>query len=139
MAIELLVDELQVFEPDIDPAKANQWIIDALAWAYRAAPCLRDADPDSEEVIAAKAVIRAAILRWNEVGTGAVTQVSTLDFSQTVDNRNPRKSLFWPSEIKQLRELCGSGAGKAFMIDTAPNASYVRYGDGAFSSYPASQ
>jgi len=139
MAINLTVAELQVFEPGIDTAQAAVWITDALAWAYRAAPCLRDADQDSEEVTAAKAVIRAAILRWSDAGSGAVTQVSTLDFSQTIDNRNPRKSLFWPSEIKQLRQLCGSG-GRAFMVDTSPNVRYPGFGawDGTFSSNPAS-
>lgn len=126
MAIELSVYELQVFEPDIDDDKAEQWIIDALAWAYRAAPCLKEDAVDPDTADAAKAVIRSAILRWNDAGTGAVITQQAGDFSQTVDNRNPRKSLFWPSEIRQLAGLCGRG--RAFTIDLAPDARYPSSG-----------
>lgn len=117
--IELTVDDLKVFEPDIDTGKAEQWIVDALAWAYRAAPCLKDPDTPEDTLDAAKAVIRSAILRWNDSGTGAVVTQQAGQFSQTVDNRNPRKSLYWPSEIRQLSSLCGKG--RAFTIDLAPD------------------
>lgn len=120
MAIDIKVSDLAVFAAGIDAGKAQAMIDDALAMAYRAAPCLKDGDLDEETEAVAKAIIRGAVLRWNDAGTGAVTTQSTLDFSQTIDNRNPRKSLFWPSEIRQLSGLCGRGS--AFSIDLAPSA-----------------
>jgi hypothetical protein len=120
-AVEITIDDLTPFTPDIDEAKAEQMIEDAIAMASApwVAPCIvTDSFPYAAQ---AKAILRGAILRWNDAGTGAVTQVSAGSFQQTVDNRSERKRMFWPSEIVDLQKLCGSArSGRAFTIDTTP-------------------
>ena len=105
----------------IDPAKAAAMIEDAEAMAVLAAPCLSTLD-DPAKVAAVKAILRGAIVRWHEAGSGAVTQQSSGPFSQSVDTTKTRRGMFWPSEIVQLRDLCGSsgGSGRAFEVDTMP-------------------
>lgn len=127
-AVALTVDDLLPFAPDIDREKAEVMIEDALALAVAAAPCLDD--PGFENAGAAKAIIRGAILRWNEAGTGAVTQLSAGSFQQTIDNRSERKRMFWPSEITDLQRLCGDRrVGGAFTIDPTPPGAFGS-GDG---------
>ena len=108
---------------DINALKAAAMISDAEALALTVAPCL--ADPDSEisesQKAAVKAILRAAVLRWNEGGTGAVRSETLGSFSTTIDDRSTRRSLFWPSEIEQLQLICttiSGGSGGAFSIDT---------------------
>lgn len=108
---------------DIDPAKAAAMIADATAMAELVAPCLEAADFPHPE--AAKAILRGAVLRWNEAGSGAYTsqQASLGSASQTesFDNRQTRKGMFWPTEISQLQDLCRTAdTGGAFDIDTIP-------------------
>ena len=122
-AVSLSVDDLTPFA-SINEEKAEAMIADALALAARVAPCITDEEfayPD-----AAKAIIRGAILRWNEAGTGALSAQSSGPFSQTVDTRQQRRGMFWPSEITQLQELCRDGdtAGQAFTIDTTPAVAF---------------
>lgn len=109
---------------DIDPAKAAAMIADAEAQAILAAPCLADVDDlDANQVAAVRAVLRGAILRWNDAGSGAYQQQTAGPFSVMMDTRQTRRSLFWPSEIEQLQSICtavAGGAGGAFSIDTAP-------------------
>lgn len=102
----------------IDPAKAQAMIDDAVAQTLRVAKCLRTAD--EETLLAAKAILRRSVLRWNDSGSGSVTQVSALSFSQSVDTRvTNSRGLFWPSEITDLQALCKSpDEGKAYNIDT---------------------
>lgn len=106
---------------EIPLAKAEAMIADALAMAKLAAPCIADANfahPD-----AALAIIRGAILRWNEAGSGVKTFQSQIvgPFQASESYSQPqRRALFWPSEIEQLKKLCtDSSAGKAFSYDTA--------------------
>jgi hypothetical protein len=105
----------------IDPAKAMMMIDDCEAMATLAAPCLATlADTDTPESAAAikavRAVLRGALLRWYESGSGAVTQSTVGQVSQTTA---PRRSMFWPSELEQLRSICSSAeTGKAFAVDT---------------------
>lgn len=89
----------------IDEAKAQAMIDDTLAMAARVAPCILAADFEYDA--AAKAILRGAILRWNDSGTGALQAQTAGPFGQTLDTRVERKSMFWPSEIEQLQELCG--------------------------------
>ena len=101
---------------EIDEAKAEAMIADALAMAAVVAPCI--VEEDFAYAAAAKAIIRGAILRWNDSGTGALTQQGAGPFQVSYDNRNPRKSLFWPSEISQLQQLCAESAQLgAYTID----------------------
>lgn len=111
---------------DIDVAKATAMIEDAVAQAILVAPCLAEEDDlDDHQRAAVKAVLRGAILRWNDSGSGAFTQQQAGPFGVTVDTRQTRRSLFWPSEIEQLVKICDAVAGGqsgAFAIDTAPTA-----------------
>lgn len=114
-------DDLAPFA-EIDPAKAAAMIDDATAIALRLAPCLADTT-DVTVIGMAKAILRAAILRWNDAGSGEVTQQTSGPFTTTY-TQQARKSLFWPSEIEQLQALCrDSGASDAFAIDTVPDCS----------------
>src|SRR5699024_2613824 len=109
---------------DIDEAKASAMIEDAEAMAVLAAPCLSELDPteDAAKVAAVKAVLRGAILRWNDAGAGVITQQGAGPFQQTIDATKTRRGMFWPSEIDQLRRLCSAiDDGDAFTIDTAPS------------------
>lgn len=107
----------------IDETKALAMIEDSEAMALLAAPCLSDPDflADAALVSVVKAVLRGAILRWNDAGSGAVTQQGAGPFQQTVDTRTVRRGMFWPSEIAQLRDLCaafsGEGSDGAFMVN----------------------
>lgn len=118
-AVSLTTADLAPFA-DIESAKAQAMIDDTLARAARVAPCiLEDA---FEHAGAAKAILRSAILRWHESGGGMVQQQTAGPFSQSLDTRQPRKSLFWPSEVDELQALCrteGKSSG-AFTIDTTP-------------------
>lgn len=119
MAVSFDVDEdLIPFAPHLDATKAEIMVADALALAVRAAPCIDD--EDFAFAAAAKAIIRGAILRWNDSGTGQVTQLVAGPQQVSFANE-PRRNLFWPSEINQLSALCATGVrGKAFTIDTTP-------------------
>ena len=119
MALTLTEADLSPFA-EIESDKAQAMIDDALALAKSAAPCLKDDDLDSDTAAAAKAVLRGAILRWNDSGTGVVTQQVAGPFQQTVDTTHARRSLFWPSEIEALQKLCRDlrGTSGAWDYDT---------------------
>lgn len=103
---------------EIPSAKAEEMITDALALAARVAPCILT--EEFEYTDAARAILRGAILRWNDSGSGAVSQQTAGPFSQSLDTRQQRRSMFFPSEIDELQALCGSPVGRAFEIDTMP-------------------
>lgn len=116
--------DLVPFVPDIDPGKAQEMITDVLALAGLAAPCLDDENLDPKKAAAAKAILRGAVLRWNEAGQGGRTQVTNtalgFQHSESFDNSTPRRSLLWPSEIAQLQKICAAGGGRsAWSYDTA--------------------
>jgi hypothetical protein len=120
VAVTLSVDDLTPFAPDIDSGKAEVMIADALALAARVAPCIETTD-DESVTAAAKAIVRGAVLRWHASGDGAVQHISAGPFQQSIDTRQARRSMFWPSEISDLQSLCDTGARrKAFMVDTLP-------------------
>jgi hypothetical protein len=111
---------------EIPDAKAQAMIDDALALAARVAPCINDEDfayPD-----AAKAIIRGAILRWHEAGAGALQAQQAGPFGQTLDTRQPRRGMFWPSEINDLTALCSSSSTSYTTSLAGPDA-----GDGYWS------
>lgn len=111
---------------DVDPAKAEAMIADAEAKAALAAPCITDPafQEDAALVAALVAILRGAVLRWHEAGTGALQQFGAGSFQGSLDTRQPRRGMFWPSEIADLRDLCsrfgGATDAAAFSIDTAP-------------------
>ena len=113
----ITVDDLTPFAADIPQAKAEAMIADALAMASRVAPCIADADfayPD-----AAKAILRGAILRWHEAGSGAFQSQTAGPFGVQVDTRQQRRSMFWPSEINDLQALCDANGGTSYTTSLA--------------------
>ena len=112
---------------DIDSAKAEAMIEDAEAMAGLAAPCLSDSEfaADPTYRAAVRAVLRGAVLRWHEAGSGALSQktqtAGPFNQSESYDTRTQRRAMFWPSEVAQLRDLCaafnGDTGGEAFMVD----------------------
>jgi hypothetical protein len=124
----IVVDDLTPFAT-IDEAKAEAMIEDAVAMATMAAPCLAVVDDLSpQQRKAAKAVIRGAVLRWNDAGSGAVSAEAAGPFSHTLDTRQVRRSMFWPSEITDLQDICKGITEKsgAFSVDTAADPQVVR-------------
>ena len=123
--------DLQVFKPSIDPAKAAAMIADASAMAIRVAPCIKDTT-DTDVLAAVKAVLRSAILRWEESGSGALVtkQRTTGPFGEqeTYDNRAHRSGMFWPDEIDTLQGLCASSSAEAFAVDSLPSPDLDRVG-----------
>lgn len=119
-AVEIEPRDLAPFA-EIPKAKAEAMIADALAMARLAAPCIDNNDFAHPE--AALAIIRGAILRWNDAGSGVKTFSSEIvgPFQHSESYTQPqRRALFWPSEIEQLKKLCAdSASGKAFSYDTA--------------------
>jgi len=124
-AVTITPNDLAPFA-EIEEAKANAMIVDAMARAAVIAPCILS--DDFEHTEAAKAIIRGAILRWNEAGTGAITSETVakgpFTHSQTVDTKTARRSMFWPSEIDELKSLCASSGTGAFSIDTVGFGSF---------------
>lgn len=125
MGVFLTPADLEPFAT-IDQVKAESMIEDAEAMAALAAPCITNPEfmIRTELMAAVKAVLRSAVLRWNEAGAGAVTQRGAGPFQETVDNRQQRRTMFWPSEVEQLRDICaqfgGTSGGGAFEVDTMP-------------------
>lgn len=100
----------------IEEAKLDAMIADALAMARAVAPCVIDFD--FEHADAAKAILRQAILRWNDANSGAVASQTAGPFQVTYES-SARRSLFWPSEIQQLQKLCNKAdSGGAWGYDT---------------------
>lgn len=113
------VADLQVFNADIPVEQAQAMIDDATAMALLAAPCVGSDSFTNHAAV--KAVLRAAILRWYDAGSGAVVQEQAGPFQHTIDTRQARRSLFWASEVDDLRRLCSAGgSGRAFTVDTMP-------------------
>lgn len=101
----------------VDAAKAEAMIEDAEAMAVLVAPCITD-DTFAYEA-AVKAILRGAILRWNDAGTGALQAQTAGPFGQTLDTRQERKAMFWPSEIEQLQNLCSDIGGGVYSVSMA--------------------
>lgn len=104
--------------------KAIAMIEDAMADASRVAPCINDFDLSVEKAAQFKSVLRAALLRWNDSGSGAFQTQAAGPFSVGVDTRQQRRGMFWPSEIEALQDICRDDVSLgAFSIDTAPGCS----------------
>lgn len=114
-AVTITVDDLAPFA-SIDYAKAQEMIADAMAVAALDAPCILAADFEHEA--AAKAIIRGAILRWHDAGSGAFSQTTTGPFGVALDTRVRRESMFSEGEIGSLKQLCTGETAGAFSVDT---------------------
>lgn len=123
----LVPDDLAPFA-DIEPLKAAALIEDALAHAIALAPCLaNEGDLSPEQVALVRAVMREAVLRRDEAGTGALTHTVAGPFSETTDTRQRRGNPYNDYEMNQLHSVCeavaGRTAGKAYAVDTLPPGS----------------
>lgn len=117
-AINLVPADLAPFA-EIPSVKALAMIADAVALAARVAPCILE--PTFVDEAAAKAILRGAILRWHEAGSGALQSEGIGPYNYSTDTRQTRKGMFWPSEIEQLQGLClTTGPAGAFTVDSAP-------------------
>ena len=111
----LTPDDLAPFAV-IPTAKAAAMIEDAEAQATLVAPCIAG-ELDAAKMAAVKAILRRAILRWEDAGSGALSSSQMGPYSQSVDTRQPQRGMFWPSEIEQLQGICATSNG-AFAVDT---------------------
>ena len=117
-AVSLVPSDLAPFAT-IEEEKAQAMIDDALALAARVAPCILT--EEFEHSAAALAILRGAVLRWNDSGSGAAQSQTAGPFWMQIDTRQQRRGMFWPSEIEQLQSLCAdSTTGRAYEVDTAP-------------------
>lgn len=116
MSTFLTVEDLAPFAT-IEATKAQAMIDDAEAMAVLAAPCITG--DTFANTAAVKAILRGAVLRWNEAGTGALQQQQAGPFGQTLDTRLERRGMFWPSEITQLQNLCSTNQGGAYTTSLA--------------------
>lgn len=101
----------------IDTAKAEAMIEDAEAMAVLAAPCIED--EGFAHGAAVKAILRGAVLRWNDSGSGALQAQTAGPFGQTLDTRQERRGMFWPSEIVALQAFCANAQGSAYTTSLA--------------------
>ena len=116
MGTFLNVNDLAPFAT-IEFAKAEAMIDDAEAMALLAAPCI--ATEGFAHTTAVRAILRGAVLRWNESGSGALQSQTAGIFGQTLDTRQERRGMFWPSEIVALQNLCGTTAGGVYSVSLA--------------------
>ena len=116
MGTFLTVEDLAPFA-DIESVKANAMIDDAEAMALLAAPCI--AGDGFAYGSAVKAILRGAVLRWNDSGSGALQAQQAGPFGQTLDTRQERRGMFWPSEIVSLQSLCADSQGGVYSTSLA--------------------
>ncbi|HOW00559.1 MAG TPA: hypothetical protein PLY19_03720 [Rhodoglobus sp.] len=101
--------DFAAWDTGVPDARLAVMIEDAMATATMHAPCL--AGDVSEAVAAsARAIIRGAVLRWAESGSGGLQSETFGSHSYTVDTRSTRYGMFFDREIAQLAELCGSSS-----------------------------
>lgn len=119
----LTPEDLLKFSDDLDSDAAADMIRTAWARALRLAPCLKEPDfedPEGLEVL--KDVLRTAILRWHDRGSGAVVQRTAGEYGETL--RSDGGALFLPQEIRDLQSLCKDyrKRGRASTLSTLPSS-----------------
>ena len=111
------VDDVKAILPEADEGLVAALIEHAEALALAAAPCL--GEPGFTGGAALKAILVGAVSRWVTAGDGTATTMQAGPFSQTVDATSKRL-LFWPTELKALRGLCGGSRGRVFHVSMMP-------------------
>lgn len=117
----IMPDDLAPFATIAD-AKAAAMIADAEAKALLAAPNLADPDLTGQQIDQVRAILRDAILRWNDRGSGALTQTAVGQVSVSTDTRYSSRNLFTDDEVNSLRAITATGdggGGGAFSVDLA--------------------
>ena len=120
MATIISTSDLEPFA-EIPAAKAQAMIDDAMADASRVAPCINDTGLSADKVAQFKSILRGAILRWNEAGSGALQAQQAGPFGQTIDTRQQRKGMFWPSELNALASICSVSSTSYTVSLAGPN------------------
>ena len=95
----------------------------ANASVARVAPCLvatGDDAPTGDQLAEAKLILIGAVSRWAKAGDGALTQWTAGPFAGNTDTRQSTGYKLWPSEIRELQDICKTGDDDkgAFSIDT---------------------
>lgn len=111
------VGDLVDLDPRVDPQRATALIGHAEALAAATAPCI--AEPGFTGMAVVRAILTGAVLRWYHAGDGVETTQGAGPFSQTV-RATEKRFLFWPSEIKALRDVCGVGRSRVFSVSMVP-------------------
>ncbi|WP_439029003.1 hypothetical protein [Gordonia terrae] len=121
--------DLSPFDDDLTAEQAEPMIRSAWARAISAAPCLGDETntltPVHLEIV--KDVLRGAVLRWAERGSGAVYQRSAGDYAESV--KIGSGGLFQPQEIRDLQDICSEHKRR-------PRASTILTGDSRGATVP---
>lgn len=118
---------LSPFDDELTEAEATPMIRSAWARAISIAPCLGtgfDELTDVQKEIVCD-VLRGAILRWADRGSGAVAQRNAGDYGETL--RGGSTGLFQPDEIRDLQDVCSEHKrrGRATTIPTGDNRGMV--------------
>lgn len=117
-------DEVRPLVPNVSDERGQILVEDVLARAVGLVPALGDKLTDAQ-IAVAKAVIRKAVARWADSGSGGVTTKSQtagpFQTSETFEARGDRP-LFYDSEIDELRNLFRVEGedikkGKAYSLD----------------------
>lgn len=127
----LTTDDLAPFA-EIEEEKATAMIADAVALAVLNAPCLDDDDLTPAQIASAKAILRKAVLRWNDAGSGAAASQTMGPFGAMIDTRQPSSATLRPPEIAELQKICrGETSGGVYAVDTAaqPMLVHQRFGE----------
>lgn len=106
-------------------AMSETWVDGANARASRVAPCLTGTDPEptADQLAEARLILVGAVIRWAESGSGALQsqtrEAGPFTSAITVDTRQRTGFNLWPTEIRQLQDICKTvGKPKAFAVDT---------------------
>lgn len=108
---------------EVDPDRLVILIEDAETFATMAAPPLAAPDALTEQQRAqVKTILRRAVVRESDSGTGAKVQEAAGPYSYTVDTRSTRTVSFLTDEEEDaLRSLVGLGrSNTAFNTDVTP-------------------
>ena len=116
MGTFLTVDDLAPFA-SIPEEKAEAMIDDAEAMAVLAAPCITA--EGFTNTAALRAILRGAVLRWNDAGTGALQSQSAGPFSAQMDTRQERRGMFTTTEVVALQNLCADAQGGIYTVSLA--------------------
>lgn len=122
MAI-ITADDILIFRPDADPRQVEALISDVLA-AASAIPGFQPDEPDQAKAARALKVLRWAIIRRLDSGSGAETSVTETAGPWTQTHQYGVKSLLLltDEDLAELRRIYRSDAHKAFMLNTSPRA-----------------
>lgn len=124
--------ELQVFEPELAEDMADAMITSVWARCTKVAPCLKEmewseteSDEEYENTQLVKTIVRAAVLRWSDSGSGIVTQRIAGDYQETLSGVSGG-GLLRPDEIRDLQQLCATSSTQAAVtVPTWPDGPYV--------------